>query len=371
MRNPYVGTPVVGEQFVRLMRAINRIESTLSIAGYPAGPTDVMVVFDHSASMGDVLSTVKAQIMRVFEEVATATSGVHLGTVQMGVDGDTNDGTYIRKSRILDFPTWDAQHYKWVLDNQLPAALGSSEWFLNAVQLTARDTAWRSWVRKTMVIISDEPANQYRVGTVQDTSSSRVNETIQLLNNLGVSANLICPRASSWGACSQSFTELSSRTGGMTLVAPTDSEIINSLIKAIGSRPYTQTQWQRYEPLHISSPLGNSDGGYAVPSLTALDAFPPFVEYIRDMRLALERIAAHGELKAPSGNPYSFSGSVAENPLAVALGDGSSYGTNSGRTSWRRAPAQMVGTSHFDIDIGEIREVVRVFADAAGLGALV
>lgn len=368
-RNPYVGTAIVGSQFTSLMREINRIEATLTIPSTTTGgQKDVMVVYDHSASMADLLPSVKDQVMRVFQSVCSATSGVHLGTVQMGVDGTTADETYIRKSRILDYPTWDAQHYRWVLDYQIPSPQGTQVWFLNSIELAAQTTAWRSWVRKEILVIADERADQYQDGSSHFVSTSRMNAAIQLCKSLGVAVSFICPRVSSSSRCAESFTAVSSQTGGFTLVAPSDSAIISALSVSGSARtPYPQTTWQRFDTGRQSYSVGTSDGGVSVPPLSALDGTKWYLEYIIAMRQAVERIVSHGELRAPSGQFFNLTAGSADNLLSIAMGNGSAYGTLPARGTWRRTAGQLKGSRLFDIDIGEICEAVRVLKTSAGL----
>lgn len=362
-RNPFVGMHCFGRQITQLMRDINRIEYSLNSAG---SDVDVMIIVDISGSMGSVIQTVKDQVGRIFSEVLEVYSGVRVGLMQQGVDGNSNDPTYARRALILCQPTRDHQIFG-AATAAMPYASGGSEWYLNAMELAADQAAWSPGSQKLLITIGDEVANQYRNGTSNITTMARFEETIAYLQARGVISSMICPRASSWYSCQNTYTQMAEATGGRWLVAPTDEEIVAMIVAMIGYYAFSQTRWNRYERFGQRTSLGEPDGGQAVPALDAIDGAPLCPQYIRDLRAAVERIVAQQRLMTPDGAVYDWTPGSPNNLLVLALGDGAAYGLTATPSNWRRSLAGMTGSPPCDVDIGEVFECVRLLKIAAGV----
>jgi Mg-chelatase subunit ChlD len=362
-RNPFVGRRCFSRHITEQMRDLNRVEQAMGSVG---SNLDIMIIVDTSGSMGTVIDTVRSQVGRIFSGVIDAYGGTRIGLMQQGVDGNTNDPAYGKRALILCQPTRDAALFA-ASTGRLPAAGGGYEWYLNAMELAAEQTAWNPGSQKLLITIGDEPANQYHSGTSHITTMARFNETIAYLKSLNVISCMICPRTNSWTSCQATYKNMASGTGGKCLIAPADQEVVEMIVTMVGYFALQQTRWIRYETNGTRTDLGEPDGGVTVPALEGLDGAPLTPFYIRDLRAVVERIVNEKRLKTPGEVLYDWTAGSPNHLLALAMQSGADYGLTGTPTTWRRSLEEMIGTPPCDLDIGEITECVRLLKIAAGV----
>ncbi len=363
-RNPYVGRHCAGRHVIELMRDINAIEHVLE---QTISHLDVMIIIDISGSMQHVIDAVRTQVSDLFTQIIGAYSNIRIGVMQQGVDGDTNNATYLRRALIRCQPTRDQAAFQAAMDG-FPAANGSGEWYLNALRLGIMDTMWASDARRMLLTISDETAAQWRVGTQHYLNADEeLNTVIGELNAASTIACSICSSANTWPLCEASYTTLAEGTGGQYLIAPSTGDIVTMIVSLVTQIVITQTEWRRYTKDGQRQSLGTPDGGVNVPALNGIDNHPLVPLYLRDMRQAVERIVNTRAIPDGTGTVYDFAPDGANNLLEAAMGDGTAYGTVPGRRTWRRGLAEMIGTPPYDIDIGETRVCVDLLKTAVGV----
>jgi len=363
-RNPYVGQCCSGRQVVTLMREINAIEHVLE---QTISHLDVMIVIDISGSMQSTIDAVRAQVSALFTQIIGTHDNIRIGVMQQGVDGDTNNASYARRALIRCQPTRDQAAFQTAM-NGFPAADGSGEWYINALRLGITGTTWAADARRMILTIGDESAAQWRVGTQHNANATEeLTAAIGELNAASIIACIICSNANMWPLCEASYMALANGTGGLYLIAPSTEDIVAMIVSMVTQIVISQTTWYRYTKDGQRQSLGAPDGGVNVPALNAIDNMPFVPLYLRDMRQAVERIVNTRAISNGTGAVYDFAPDGANNLLEAAMGDGTAYGTVPGRRTWRRGLAEMIGTSPYDIDIGETRACVDLLKTAVGI----
>lgn len=123
-----------------------------------------------------------------------------------------------------------------------------------------------------------------------------------------------------------------------------------------------QTTFYAYTSGTSKVSLGTPDAGVSVPSLTGMSSNNSVLsaQYILDLRSSVRSLVSSNHFKNPAtGVVYNWTNGNANNLYYVAMGDRTKYGATGGAGyDWTRSGAAMVGTSPYDIDIGEIYECV-------------
>ncbi len=348
-RNPSAKRPIYGRDLALLMRDINRIEASLNAEGN--GAIDVVIVIDTSGSMSDVIASVKRNVRYIFDASMQKMPDARIGLIEQG--------DWSKDSVYRCQPTNDPAAFQAGID-AFGYCGGGYEAYVDSLVMAVADTQWRDEATRLIVIIGDEPANQ------RSKSGKTWADAIAMSVEVDASVAMIIAKSYAEASCRTSYAQATEATGGVLFVAPTNDDVVNMIVLLIGHFTYQQTEFFRYTRTRRES-LGMPDGGVSVPAINALAKTPFTPHPIVDMRDAIVRLVNATRLKAPSGQPFTWT-EDANNLYRVAMGDRSDYGATGGlRYTWTRTLQQMLRTPPRDVDIGEVYECVRALKIAAGV----